>query len=170
MTALTTTQIKVARLLASGVTQIEAAKACGISRATVYRYSQKKEFIKEVERMQQEEIALHNQKAIESQLTIFEDFYQNLQEYKQELLKVHRTQIGLGTNILKKIGDRFNDLPAESFTPKDLPGMLNIANNLLKTGFEGWTELLGVNEILQRIIEENAPKNSSKAGAESASK
>jgi hypothetical protein len=83
-------------------------------------------------------------------------FYDDLQRYRESLVQIHKAQIGMGTNILKKMGDRLRDLPVESFGPKDLPGMFNVANGLLKDGFEGWAELIGLDEVLRRLESDGA--------------
>lgn len=151
MPTLTKEQLTAIAAIAAGKTNIDAAKEAGVSRSSVSRWVKNPDFQAEIERRKQQAIATHQKLADEIQTAEISEFYQDLRKYRDSLIQAYKTRIARALKIREKMGRRFDDLPDEAYSPKDLASLMGIAEQMLDGGFKGWSELLAIDELLSKV-------------------
>jgi hypothetical protein len=56
---------------------------------------------------------------------------------------------------LKKLGDRFDDLPAEAIAPNTMASLFNTFDQMVENGMGGWAELIGLDAVLKQLEDQN---------------
>lgn len=154
MPNLTKKQLDVAACLAADRTWKETTAETGVAKSTISRWTKMADFQEEVNKRKKIAVDIHRANQEEAQQRETSEFYSGLEEYRKALIQVHRAQVSLGGSMLNKMKRRFTDLPDEAFAAKDLPGMFNTASTLLKDGFAGWAELIGLDEVMRQLEED----------------
>ncbi|MDX2215503.1 MAG: hypothetical protein SFY66_19725 [Oculatellaceae cyanobacterium bins.114] len=144
-------QLKAIAELASGKSQSATARDIGVDRKTINRWLAEEEFKAELERRSDRLQQQHQEQADALQDEEISQFYEGLKAYRDARLQIYRAKLARGTKILKKAGERFDDLPAEAIAASSLVGFLSIADQLCESGLSGWAELLALEELLKRL-------------------
>lgn len=153
---LTKAQQSAIAFLADGMTQGDTAQRLGVTRKTVNQWCNRipefaAELQAEIER-RQARIQEQYQRAVdEVQDETIAQFKLDLQEYQNALRQAHRARISRGLKLLHKVGKRFDDLPEEAISIRDIAGLVMASDRLLERGFEGWAESLSLVELLQKL-------------------
>ena len=158
MPTLTETQLKAAELLLNGTNQKEAAELLGVTRKTINVWSRSDEFKAEIERRRQSAIAQLQQKADELQAAEIDQFFEGLKEYRTARMNIYKTKLQRGLKGLKKLGDRFDDLPEEAIGVGNLAALFNTFDTLTEKALEGWAEIIGLDEVMRRLEENGTEK------------
>lgn len=151
MPTLTDKQLEIAGFLAAEMSQNEAAKRAGVGRSTVQRYLKLDEFRAEVDRRRRRAEQIHQEEADRVQRESISEFYDELKEYTRSLADTYKTRLSRGLKIQQKMGRRIDDLPDEAFTPRDTAALLGVSDQMIEKAFQGWAELLALNELLEKL-------------------
>jgi DNA-binding CsgD family transcriptional regulator len=151
MAILTEKQKKAADLIAAGLSQKQVGEAVNVSRATVNSWCKGSEFKKEVERRRQRANEVHDRKMDELQAAETEEFYKAIKEYREARVQIYRQKLTRGLKGLKKVAERFDDLPAESIAPNNIAQLLKTFDDMSENAMSGWAELIGIDELLRRL-------------------
>jgi len=142
-------------LLAGGATKKATAVELNISRPTLNAWCKRSEFASELEA----EIERRKERAADGYRAATDDaqdatvaaFRNDLEEYKKQLILSQKARIGRGLKLLKKAGQRFDDLPAEAIPIKDLVGLIIAGDRLVQSGFDQWSEVLAIDELIESL-------------------
>lgn len=149
--ALSEKQLSAIAQLAAGKSQVATAKDIGVDRKTIARWLAHEEFVAELERRRSRLTQKHQEQADAIQDAEVSSFYEDLKAYREARLSIYRAKLARGTKILKRVGERFDDLPDEAIAPQQLTGLFAIADQLCEAGLNGWAELLALDELLKRL-------------------
>ncbi len=149
--ALSEKQLQVIAELASGKSQAATARDIGVDRKTISRWMAHADFAAELERRRSRLQEKHQEQADALQDEEISQFYADLKAYKEARLNVYRAKLARGMKILKRAGERFDDLPTEAIAPQSLVGLFSIADQLSEAGLSGWAEILAIDELLKRL-------------------
>lgn len=152
MPTLTKEQLTAIASLAAGDSQGDAAKKAGVSRSSVCRWVKDEDFQAEIERRKKSAEDLRKSEFDRVQAEEIKEEVKEVQEtlkaYRLARLRAYRQTLELGLHILNKTGKRFKDLPDEAIAPNMIPAMLKAGSELAEQGFDGWAELIGVEQVL----------------------
>lgn len=151
---LTVAQLNAADLLGQGITQTDAAKQVGYSRATIVKWLKLPEFQREVERRKAIALEAHQSQSRLAHEGEAAEFQQELAVYRKKRLDLYRMKLAIGQKMLQVAGNRLKDLPDEAIAPQMIPGMIAAADKLTEGAMQGWSEIIGLDELLQDLLEQ----------------
>ena len=148
---LTEDQVKALGMISAGMSQGECADVMGVTRRTVVRWNNLPAFKEEVRRRDDTAVVLHQKKATQQQREEINDFYATLAEYKAARISIYKNKLSRSLKGLKKVGDRFDDLPSEAISPNNIAQLFNTFDGMAENAMQGWAELIGLEEMLRRL-------------------
>lgn len=148
---LTKEQIVAAALMADGMPYPKIGKKIGMSRSTIARWAALEEFQAEVAKRKTAAADAIGQKLDEIAEKQADDLFATIKEYREARTNIYKQKLARGLKGLKKITERFDDLPAESIAPSNIAQLMNSFDGLIESAMNGWAELIGIDEILKRL-------------------
>jgi transposase-like protein len=146
---LSLTQAKAIALLINGVNQSATARELGVARTTIGRWLRDETFAAELKKRKAD---LEQQRVQQLFSEPLDDTWrQDLDEYFGWLEKAASTAKTTGLNVMIKASRRLRDLPDEALRPADAIALGRLGLELVSAGREMSAELLGLNELAERI-------------------
>lgn len=145
------TQMLVAGLLATGRSQIEAAKEAGVSRSTVSRLLERESFKAEVERRRDLKQPVSEELLAAVKGDTASDWVNTIKSHIEAVEKAATLSQACGFNALTKGMRRLKDLPDESLKPSDAIALIKAGQDLLSASFDWKAEAIGLHEIAERV-------------------
>lgn len=143
---LTQKQKDAAACIVRGLTNKEVGNAVGCNRQTISVWKKKPEFQQYVQHLI-EQTEMDKRTAV-TLVSVQEEFDRRLSvnEWKAKRIELNKEKLEYGRQIVKKIKARFDDLPAEAFSPKELAMLFRVGEDMIDSGMEGWGEAIAIDE------------------------
>lgn len=152
MPTLSERDAKIAQLLASGVTQSDAARQIGVSRATVTRLIRSEDFQAEVERRRNNQFYLANNDDEVPDLEY--EWDSDITEHIGNMEKIADTFFKIGMSGAIKAAKRIKDLPEEALRASDAIALLKASKECLEFSFDTSAEMWGIHELAEQKLKE----------------
>lgn len=142
-------KLKVAQLLATGLSKQAIADSEGLSRSTVHEWAKDPIVEAEVDRLRSEMVAATRQALSHQVASTAESVAVQLREYG-ERRRVAAVQLQeIASTVLEKVASRLATLSPDDITPRTLPSILQAAAEVLQKGADAEAEALGVNRLIE---------------------
>lgn len=139
-------KIEIVDALASGIPQSEIAKNIGVSRYTIYRFSQSAEFT---------ELQMRPR-----ELTDRERGIQELEEYRDRRRATAMACQGIAVAGLRKLKERFEEIDPKLLSPRDTVALIRLCANLSESGSNSEAEYLGLDKLVKYFQDQEKEESS----------
>lgn len=142
-------KIEIVDSLTSGIPQSEIAKNIGVSRYTIYRFSQSAEFTELQMRDRDDPVRKDRERGI-----------RELAEYRDRRRHSAMACQDIAVAGLRKLRERFEEIDPKLLSPRDTVALIRLCADLSERGSNSEAEYLGLDKLVKYFKDEQKEESS----------